>query len=426
MDQNKKPSRLEKTEQSLYSPNSDIRMKKRKKLIQQEYDLPNDWEKGVNGDDGENPLKADNKKGMGIFTKVLISALIFFIGALGYAFFIFNIKSEPAAQEANISINAPVSVAAGEAMTFDIIVENNNVIDMESIDLIIEYPEGTRDGNDVSESLPRERTDIGGIVSGSFQRETRTVFLFGEEGESKDIEVKVVYRVPDSNAVFEKRKVFDIVLKSTPIRMNVASVKEITSGQEVAFDVEIISNSNEDLDNILIKADYPFGFDFSSSSLPTTGSNALWEIEKLSSKETVKFTVKGEMQGQNNELKYFKFDSGIMSEDKEDEIGVLFTSIGKTIAIQRPFLEIDLAINRNNSGVINLDSQRGHEMQISYKNNTSEPIRDVEVILKLEGEVLDKESVRVQGGFYNSGDNTIRWDKSTRSEFDELYFYQNT
>jgi hypothetical protein len=420
MNEFNKSDKLSSVERDLYSKNSNIERKPRKELTERQYDLNQTWKSDEKQIPENNPLKEENNKGISAFTKILIVAFIFFVGALVYALYVFQFSGGPEVKNVNISINAPVSVAAGEQFVFDVIVENNNVVDMKTIDLVLEYPDGTRDGDDITVDLSRDRKDLGDLDSGSIIRNTETIHLFGEEGDKKEIEVKIVYRVADSNAVFEKRKVFEVVLKSTPVRANVASVKSITAGQGLEFDVEIISNSNETLDNLIIKAEYPFGFLFSSSTYGGQITDNVWIIDKLEPKETLKFKVKGELQGQNSDDKFFRFNVGLRDTEDRDEIGVLFTTVGKTITVERPFLEIDVAVDGKSSDVINLESNKTYQMKISYKNNTGLLVKDAEVELIFNGDVLDEESVRVSNGFYQSSDNTARFDKTTFSEFSEL------
>ena len=61
-------------------------------------------------------------------------------------------------------------------------------------------------------------------------------------------------------AVILKEKTFDLILQSSPIRLRVETVKEITPSQELLFEVELASNSNQTLENVMVVADYPFGF----------------------------------------------------------------------------------------------------------------------------------------------------------------------
>lgn len=420
MDDYNKPDKLNKIEQNLYSPNADMQKKPRARFNQEETDVATEWIDEVNKEGGLDSLKKENKKGLSAFSKILIGALLFFLIALSYAFFIFGFKNNSEAQNVDININSPVSVSAGELFTFDVIISNNNPVRMESIDLAIEYPEGTRSGDDISVSMPRERQDIGTVDSGTYIRETRGVYLFGEEGDTKNIEVKIVYRIADSNAVFEKRKVFDVALKSTPIRINLSSVKEITAGQPLDFDLEIISNSNKTLNNVLVKANYPFGFIYKDSSIKPTYDENVWLIEKIDPKETIQLNISGEVQGQNSDDKYFSFDIGLQDEEAKENLSVLFTQVGKTITVTRPFLEIDLAVDKNNSSVLNLISNRSDTFQVIYKNNTRDLIRDAEIVLEIKGDVLDRESITVPKGFYKSLDNTIIWDKTTEPSLGQI------
>lgn len=420
MDDYQKPDKLENLEKRLYSTRSEIKPKERHQMEEKNYNVSTEWNKQVSKDFDEDIKPLTKKRGLSIFTKIFLVSLLFFLGASAYAYYIFVYNSGPDAENVDISINSSVSVGAAQEFTFDIIVQNNNEVEMQTVDLAIEYPEGTRDGKDVSISLPRERYSIGEITPGSYLRETKTVFLFGEEGEKKEIEVKVVYRIADSNDVFEKKKIFDVVLTSTPIKMNVSSVREITAGQELTFEVEVASNANEKFGNVLVSVDYPFGFVFESSSLTPQEGNKSWFIGELEPRETIKFNIKGELQGQNNDDKLFKFNIGIKDIEKIDEIGVLFSSIARTVVIQRPFLEIDLSIDNNNSSVINLDPNKNYQMKINYRNNTNAVIKDAQIVLKLEGDVLARESIQVSSGFYKSIDNSIIWDKTTYSDFENI------
>lgn len=419
MDDFQKPDKLEKLEKSLYSTNSDIKMKPRGRLEPKQTNLPEEWGKEMN-DFQENPVKKENKKGMSVFTKIMIVAFIFFLGALGYALYVFNSKDDSNAQNVDMTVNSQVSVGAGEQFTFDVIIQNNNPVDMQTVDLLFEYPEGTRSGEDVSVNLPRERYEIGSIESGSYLREVKSVYLFGEEAETKEIKVQIVYRVDGSTAVFRKEKVFDVVLKSTPVRMNLSSVGEITAGQPLEFDLEIISNSNQPIDNFLVKAEYPFGFVFQSSNLPANESGTVWYFEKIEPKEVIRLKVNGFIQGQNNEDKYFKFTSGLQDTELEDQIGVMFTGVGKNVVLDKPFLEIDVAINNDNASVINLKSDYLYKMRVSYKNNTKDVIKDAEILLRLDGEVLDEQTLQVSEGFYQSVDNTIIWNSSNNKNLTQL------
>ena len=62
-------------------------------------------------------------------------------------------------------------------------------------------------------------------------------------------------------------------------------------------------------------------------------------------------------------------------------------------------------------------SQKDISAEITWANNLSIQIKDVEIKATLSGNALDKNSVKALRGFYNSIDNTITWDKNSSSSF---------
>ena len=71
---------------------------------------------------------------------------------------------------------------------------------------VIEYPEGTKTA-DLQNDLPRFREGLGDIPANSILKKTYSATLFGEEGEQKNIDARIEYRVPNSNAIFERLKI---------------------------------------------------------------------------------------------------------------------------------------------------------------------------------------------------------------------------
>jgi hypothetical protein len=203
-------------------------------------------------------------------------------------------------------------------------------------------------------------------------------------------------------------------------------VGEITSGQPLSFNITVSSNANTDIENVLVTADYPFGFSFSQSTLlPTTGNN-VWYFEKLAPQESKTFTVRGSLVGQNNEERVFHWNVGLSDINNKNDFRVKFTTIPKSISLIRPFLAMDFSVD----GEFGVDLVRQGDRQmagrLTFTNNTGGVISDPEIILKLDGEVLDDPSVKLETGFFNSADNTITWNKITSKDFTEIPVGQST
>jgi len=413
----KQRSRIDTLEEKLYSPNVEFNEKPRKELKEKPTDLKKEWPGGINPDEDD----TEEKTGMSIFTKIALFAFLFFLGALAYGGYVFYTgMPDSSGGNVDITVIGPVSVGGGEELSLDIIIQNNNQLALDVVDLIIEYPDGTKSIEDLKTDIGRDREGLGTIEAGTIVRRTKEVVIFGEEGDEKQIEVRVEYRTKDSNAVFEKKKIFDVVLQSSPIRLIVDSIKEINPDQTITFNIDVLSNSNKKLENILLEAEYPFGFRLTDSNRETAGGNNTWNLGSIDPKEKKRLTITGMLEGQDQEERIFKFNAGIADLKEPDKLAILFTTMVQAVFIKRPFFEINVALDGDKDALVVRKEDKKILGIVSYVNNTPTNLSDVKVKIKLEGEVLDESKIEAIGGFYNSIENTIVWDKSTNPNFNEV------
>lgn len=413
-----KPNRLDNLERKLYSPRNQIEGKSRRPLREKEYSVAQDWEQKNTQPLEDTSLSVDRSR-KNWFLRFFVVAFLFFIVALGYVGFKFYFDNGIDAGNVDILVNAPLTVGAGEVFTFDVLLQNKNQMNMQTVDMTIDFPDGTRSSEDISQNYDNSREEIGDIAIGAVSKKNYNAILFGEEGEKREITVSLSYRVEGSNSLFEKEKKFDVVLKSTPVRMTVTNIKELTSGQPLVFNIELVSNSTQTLENVIVQATYPFGFVYKGSSIQPKEDNRTWIIPRLEPKEIVKFTVEGTVEGQNNEERYFGFATGLENKETGNP-EVVFTTSGTTITLARPFLELDLAINKDNSDIISLEADANYNAELSFKNNANYPLRNVILTLNIDGEAINKGSIQVPQGFYQSTNNTIVWDSTTHEKFQTL------
>jgi len=410
-------SRVTKLQEKLYSPNTQFQIRSRQNLKRQVGDIPQGWNDVSNSSFSQDV----GKNRMSVFTKVVIFAFLFFVVAVSFAGYKFlGIGPKQYSNTVDLSVIGPIAVGGGEELSLDFIIQNKNPFPLETVDIVIEYPEGTKT-IDLQNDLPRFREGLGDIQPNSILKKTYSSTLFGEEGDQKNISARIEYRVPNSNAIFETRKNFELALKSSPVRLVVNTVKEITSGQALNFDVDVSSNSNSEIQNVLVTAEYPFGFSFSESTIPPTKGNNTWFFEKLSPQESKKFNVRGSLVGQNNEERVFRWNIGLTDLSAPENYKVKFTTVQRSVSLIRPFLALELAIDGDLSVDVIRSGSTKIDGRLTFKNNTGGIIIDPQIILKLNGEVLNDPTVDLEDGFFNSADNTITWNKVTNPEiFKEL------
>jgi hypothetical protein len=415
----KDKSRLENVQERLYSPNSEFDLRPRRTLSNPHTETKIDWEPPK---EDKEPLAkpVSKKKKLSFVGWAAIVAFVFFIGAIGYGGYVFfSGLSSASGKEVNINIVGPVSIGGGEEMSIDVIVSNNNKVDLRDVNVIVEPPSGSK-FIDSDQEINRLNETVGSVSANTVVKKSFDFIVFGEEGDNKEINSIVTYKIDGSNAIFEKEKKFNVAIQSSPVRISIDSVSEVTANQDLLFNIELTSNSNNALNDVLLTVDYPFGFTFIESSEPALSNNNVWRIDELAPKTSKNFTILGQLEGQNREERVFKFSTGLADSNIEDEIDVLFSSIPQAVTISRPFFGLDILIDNDSRPVIVKTWKSRLGGKVEFKNNTDDVIKNAEVELDVKGAVLDQRSLDAQGGFYDSNSGKMFWNTRTTEKLETI------
>ncbi len=396
----------------LYSKDKEKTFEKKRhglKDLNEYYDVSSTWK-----EDGE------PKKTMKItYEKFLLMAFVFFIIAFGFAFFKFFAGSNTiSGDNIDILVAGPVSVAGGEEFALDIEIKNKNNVDLQTVDLRIEYPDGVRSSLDLSTEVKRFSEVVGNIKVGESKSKVVKVILFGEENAEKDIKIGVEYRIPGSNAVFSKQKDYVVVINSSPINIKIDGPEDVNTNQPVDYSVYITSNSLTTIKDLIAKIDYPFGFNVGFVEPASIVSDkSVFELGDLEpgAKRTIK--IKGSMQGQDGEQRILRFTVGSSKENDKETIGTPFAIYTKDIYVKRPLVGLNISLNNNSGNEISLGSGERVLVKANWYNNLTEKLYNVVVRVKITGSSLNKNSINSSDGFYSSSQNSIIFDKNENPDF---------
>lgn len=421
---NKNKDRIGRLERGLYSRKhvSDYE-DTRTPLSGKEQEVGSSW-KADNDDVAKLLLleKARHEREKGtLFKKILLGSIIFFLISLGIAAYIFfgggNLVS---ANNIDIQVQGPTTTAGGEDVSLDVVIKNTNRAELQGVNLTVEYPPGSRVSGDVNTELVRQVESIGTVPANGEARKTIKSVLFGEKESIKQLKMTLEYRIQGSSATFYKDKNYEIAIKSSPVIVTVDYPKEVNSNQNFDFNIQVTSNSAETLKNVILRAEYPFGFSFGSANPSPTDpkDNTVWQIGDLASAEKRTIRIHGSLEGQNEEERTFRFSTGISSEKDPSTIGAAFSLLSESIHIKKPFIGLDIAIKDDTSPEAVVKLGEKVQTNIIWANNLPTKLLDVRIEAKLSGDALDRFSIIPgQGGYYRSVDNTIVWDKTGSSDF---------
>jgi hypothetical protein len=416
MPENKDFDAVERVSKKLYSPSTKGKSFVRPGILKEKgYGVKNDW----SHEEEVSVPAEEEKKPSTMFKKIFLGALLFFIFSVSYAAYTFfagdNVVSS---KNVDIEIAGPAFVGGGEELALQVVVRNKNSASLELADLLIEYPKGAGVGD--SQDSERGRDTLGEIKAGGVVEKIERIKLFGEEGSDKEVKFTLEYRIAGSNAVFTKEANYVVRISTAPVSLSVDAPKEGGDNQDFQFKIRVSSNSENGVGNLLLRVEYPTGFEYKSAEPKPTFGNNVWRIGDLGKGGYKDISIQGILHGQDGEDRTFRVYVGEQDSRDEQVIGVVYNSAFQSVSIKRAFISARLLINGKSGDVVSVSPRNEVQGEINWKNNLPTKITNARIEVVFSGSSLDPSTITTDRGFYNSLDNTISWDKNSLGELREI------
>ncbi|MCC6323961.1 hypothetical protein IT400_04190 [Candidatus Nomurabacteria bacterium] len=369
-------------------------------------------------DDTQNVVSSP--KYTSLFKKFFFIAVLFFIGAVGYGVYTFmQGKSTVSGDNIEVTVLGNAFVQAGEELPIQIEIVNKNNAKLELVDLIVEYPRGaTADSATDMIRLPREA--IGTIKPGERIERNKKVTLFGDQGSIRNVTVRLEYHPEGSNAIFTREKSYPVTISSAPLSLLFEGPTVTSSGQDVNFQITATLNTALPSDKTLLKVEYPTGFRFESSFPKPSLGNSLWNINDLEIGKPMIINIKGSMIGQNGDEQAFHVYVGNPNLSNQSVIDVVYNSLLHTVTIDKPFLEAKIIVGGEDLETYSTAGGKSVKVDIEWINNLPTRILNAQITANISGNVLDKDSISVSDGFFDSTTDQIIWDRNTNRELTSI------
>lgn len=355
-----------------------------------------------------------------VFKKFFIFSAGFFVLAVGYASFVFFFKGNTVSND-NIEINVlgNTFTAGGEELSLVVEVANKNSVPLELVDLVVEYLRGPGEGG--AQDTERYRESLGTIPSGTVKSENVKLVLFGEQGSVSPIRLLIEYRVEGSNAIFIKERTYEVSIDSTPLEISINAPTTSNPNEEITLDLKTTLNATKPASKVLLRVDYPLGFQFTSAKPAPAFGNNVWNLGDLIPGAEQHVVIDGKLLDVfPGEEKTFRVQGGSQSSSDKSAIDVVFNFVTHVVAIDKPIIEAKLYINGVSKREHAAESRGEISGEIRWANNLETKINDFSIEAHLSGNALDRKSIDANQGFYNSLQNTIVWDKNSISQFREI------
>jgi hypothetical protein len=352
------------------------------------------------------------------FFVLIGSMIIFTILAVVSGLFLFMGGNKISTDNITVTLQGNTTVPSAEAISLQASVTNENPVAIEDAVLVVKYPAGSRTVPMPGKTIFEERIPIGHMSPGETKSIPLQVAIFGKENEQKEIRATVEYRVTSSNGTFSKDAApFSFTIISSPLVLNITSVKKIAAGQPVEITITAKSNVRTTLKDVLISASYPNGFTYYSASPEPLYTQSVWSIDELEPEESFKIVLKGAIAGLTEESFGLDFTAGLAESNNKFIVGSLLAEARAEFIIERPFIDVGIKIAGDADRTVVLEPGEPTQVQVDIKNTLKESVYDMVVEVVPSGTSLDPKAIAASSGFYDSNKGVIRFESVNNKDF---------
>jgi len=409
--------KIQKLRSDLYAKQFEDRAVMTGILSEQTYDVGKEWDIPAM----QSKIGKTRKNKYGIIKTLLGISFLFFLCAIAFMFYSFySGRNTVSVDEVDISIEGPISIKGGDDFTITVKITNNNDSDIDGADLFVTFPAGAYISRDSSDELSETKEHFEKVGRHETVEKTITGIIFGEENSKVAITTSLEFRFEGSNAIQNIEKPYEINIISSPLNVTLGLIKEISQKEEFEINVDVNSNSSEDIKNLFVTIGYPLGFQFKSAiPAPRNSDNNVWRIGDLSVAGKRNIKIKGYLTGYEGEKKEFNVRVGVGDKTEQEKIGVVYNFISGNVIVSQPFIGLDVKLGATNAQgeYVAAGNTTNVSGVITWKSNVPTTILDVQIEAKISGDTLNRFSGSPgNGGYFESINDTIIWNKiGTRS-----------
>lgn len=339
---------------------------------------------------------------MRLKTIVILFVVLFVIGTGLITYLWYQARQ---AGGVDITVNAPQNVEIGVPFVAKVTVNNSGSGVARESTLSLSLPDGI-----IFMSEPENKRmvtkSLGSLGTGTVTNQEFRLMAVSGENSLLQLSAGFSYVPTDLGSRFEKKASAEITVGESGISLDIEAPQKVFAGEVFEIKVDYENVSDTEFYDLQLRAEYPRGFKFGSSTLPPDEENALWKLGDLRSGSKGSFTIKGSLPGPDGA--FYDFAVGVNT----SFLGKSYLVNEKTASVSISASPLELSLTVNNE--VDYAAEPGETLsyEITYTNNTEVALKDAIIIAKPTGVMLDFASLNPKSGTYRSSDNSILWNAS--------------
>lgn len=364
------------------------KMRGSKSIFAEADDVTEELERIYDTSDEEEADMSRLDRGAGLRLRRWLIGMVVLFGFLALAswagFFLFSPTGDKFTGEGvSLTIDGPPQVLSGQMVTYTITVKNSESVPLGTAKLDIRLPRQfvvsrTKPSVTVAERLTWQ---IGSLGPGRERQFSLTGIYLAPLEAQLDTQAILNYRPADFNSMFQKVATRTIGVGDSVFEVDVIGPERVLPGDSVTIDYSFLNTTENQFQDLKVKAVWPEGFIPESAEPPALDDNLTeWEIVELPPNSQDHVKVTGSFASDSKGTRPFSFEFGLV--DEQGNFGLQALSEYE-IQVVEGELVLGLVLN-GKSG--DQPASFGDQLRysLSWQNTGQSALENVELSINLE------------------------------------------
>lgn len=340
--------------------------------------------------------------------KWLFGAVFLFVLGFG-GWFWFMGRQAPVAPKVTLNIEGPDELPSNGQASVRVVVGNENGYAIRDLQLEVIYPSGLTYISSVptAEGISGKNFSMNELPGGQKSPFILKLKSQGNVGDSKQLKASLRYKVAESNAVFASENSKEWLVAGSGVDLKISGVNEAGNGELVSFTIDYVNKSGAVMNNIKLTAQMPSSFKIAKTEPQGNLSEGSWSIPRLDPEQGGKVMIYGSFDGsQLGNQEVIRASLSVL--DSSGSYAVQASSSFST-SIRNSPITSSVELQNSTKSVVNAGDRVAYT--VKYQNNSTAPVRNVKVTIKVEGKGVNWADVRAEDAQVSTG--SIVWSTAT-------------
>jgi hypothetical protein len=183
------------------------------------------------------------------------------------------------------------------------------------------------------------------------------------------------------------------------------------SNEEFDIVIEILSNSNTELKNIVLIGRYPNGFEVienNPDAIFSTNYKNIFRVDSLKIGEKKEIKIRAKLIGENSETKVLSFAVG-SSSNESNEIKTEYFNAKEKIIIKKPSLDLKLYCNSKEFQENQIIFNAGDTLACNFKlnNNLKSKVTNISIKMLYQDDLIEGSRIKSKKSYIDTNNNYI-------------------